>query len=426
MKHTLKKDSETKVSLTITLDSAELSAAKKLALKHLAPQVKVAGFRPGKVPADVAEKNLDPSLLATETAEHAINTALTVVAEEQQLRILDRPQIELTDYKPYDELSFEASFEILPAITLGDYTKLKAKQTTDKVSTDDVDAVIERMRAGFASKEEVNRNANTGDEVVIDFEGRDKDGELVSGASGNDYTLVLGSNTFIPGFEEGVIGHKKDEKFELPLTFPKDYHAPELKGAKVTFTITLKQVKEVKLPEINDEFAVKCGPFKTVAELRADVERELTAQNQRSAEEKYKDDLIGELVEQSDIPVPAVLVDDQVRSLEQDALQNLMYRGMTAEAYMQSQGYESQDQWREKEFRPAAERRVQAGLALSELSKVEKIVVSAEELNQRHAEMLAQYPTMKEQLDTPEARRDLANRVITEKTVDRLVELNTK
>lgn len=425
MKHTLKKLSDTQVSLSITVDKAELELAKKTTLKHLAPQVKVSGFRPGKVPADVAEKNLDPSLLATETAEHAINTALNEAAIKEQLRILDRPQIELKDYKPYESLSFDATIEILPEITLGDYTKLKATREATDVTDADVDTVIERMRGGFGEKREVERAAQDGDEVVIDFEGTDEKGAPIDGASAKDYSLTLGSNTFIPGFEEGLVGHKAGEEFELPLVFPKDYHAESLKGAKVTFKVTLKAVHEVVLPEVTDEFAAKCGPFKTVEELKADVTRELEAQNQRSADEKYKDDLIGALVEVSTIPIPALLVDDQMKSLERDAMQNLMYQGMTVDQYVASRGYKDQDEWREKEFRPAAERRVQAGLALSELSKAENIEVTTEELNARHDELLQQYPTMKDQLDAPEARRDLANRVITEKTVDRLVELNS-
>ena len=161
-----------------------------------------------------------------------------------------------------------------------------------------------------------------------------------------------------------------------------------------------------------------------MAEVRKDIERELTAQKERQAADKLKDDLIGALVEVSKIPVPQLLVDDQARSIEQDAMQNLAYRGMTAQQYMEQQGYKDRDEWVEKEFKEAAVRRVQAGLVLSELSKVEKIDVTKEELDARHNEMLAQYPNMKAELDKPEARRDLANRLITEKTVDRLVELN--
>ena len=425
MKHTLKKLSDTSVQVTVTLDAADLTTAKKAAVAHLAPKVKVAGFRPGKVPADVAEKNIDQASLANETVEHAINIALNDVAVAEDLRVLDQPSIDLKDFKPYDEMTFEATIEILPAITLGDYKKLKVKKDSTDVSEKEIDEVIERMRTQFAEKKDVTRAAKNGDEVTIDFVGK-KDDVAFDGGTATDYVLVLGSNSFIPGFEEAIVGHKIGEKFDIPLIFPKDYHAEHLKGAKVVFEVTVKGIKEVVLPKVDTEFAAKLGPFKSVAEVRKDIVRELTAQKDRTATEKLKDDLIGALVEVSKVPIPQLLVDDQARSIEQDAMQNLMYRGLTPEQYMEQRGYKTHEEWHEKEFKLAAERRVQAGLILSELSKLEKIEVSTEELEARHAQMLSEYPNMKAELDKPEARRDLANRLITEKTVDRLVELNTK
>jgi trigger factor len=427
MKHTLKKISDTKINVSVTLDEAELEKAKQLALKHLAQHAKVPGFRAGKVPAKVAEKNLDPLRVANETTEHAINIALNDVVEAENIRVLDRPQIDVKEFKPYTELQFEAEIEILPAITLGDYKKLKVKKDSTKVTKAEIDGVIEQMQKQFAEKKPVERAAKDGDEAVIDFEGVDEKGKLVEGAKGEGYPLVLGSKTFIPGFEEGIVGHKVGDEFDLKLTFPKDYHAEALKGAKVTFKTKLVKLSEVVLPPADEKLAAKVGPFKTVDEMRADAERELAAQKERVANDKLKDDLVGALVEISKIPVPELLIQDQMQSIERDTMQNLMYRGITPEDYMKSQGYKDHDEWHEKEFRVAAERRVKAGLALAELSKVENVQVLQSELEARHNQMLQDYknsPEIQKQLDTPEARRDLANRVLTEKTVDRLVELN--
>ncbi|HET7630583.1 MAG TPA: trigger factor [Candidatus Saccharimonadales bacterium] len=425
MLHTLKKTNDSHVSLNVELDKADLALAKAQAVKNLAPSVKAAGFRPGKVPADVAEKNLDPNLLNQETAELAINTAINDAAVAEELRILDRPHIDMKEFVPEQSLKFTAEIDVLPDIKLGDYKKLKIKTEKAEVTDKDIDEVIDRMRAGMAEKGKVDRAAKDGDEVTIDFVGK-KDGEAFDGGSAQDYQLALGSNSFIPGFEEAIVGHKAGDKFDIPLTFPKDYHAANLKGAKVVFEINLKAVNEIKLPEVNDAFAEKCGPFKTVDELKADVKRELTSQKERQAEEQLKDSLIGELVKISDIPVPEVLVDDQVKSIEQDARQNLMYRGQALEQYIEAQGFKDEADWREQEVKPGAVRRVQAGLALSELSKLEKVDVTQAELDERLEQMKQQYPNMTDQLDKPEARRDLANRVITEKTLDRLIELNRK
>lgn len=424
MKHTLKKISDTKRQVTVTVSAEDLAEAKALGLKHLSREVKVPGFRKGKVPANVAEKNLDPNVLANEVAEHAINNTLNEVIEVENLRVLDQPAISLKKFVPFTEMEFEAEIEVIPDITLGDYKKLKVKKEVKKVEKADIDEVIDRVKQNLAEKKAVKREAKDGDEVTIDFVGK-KDGEAFDGGTSEGYELVLGSKTFIPGFEEAIIGHKTGDKFEVSLSFPKDYHAEHLKGQAVVFDVTLQKITEVTLPELDDKLAAKVGPFKTVKELNDDIERELREQNERQADEAYKDELIGALVKASKVPVPEVLVDDQLKSIEQDAKQNLMYRGMTPEQYMDQMGYKDEDEWREKEFKPAAIRRVQSGLVLSELSKIERIEVTKEELDARHAEMMTQYPNMQQQLDTPEARRDLANRVITEKTLARLVELNS-
>ena len=428
MKYTAKKLSDTRTKIAVTLEESEIKLAKSLALKHLAPQVKVAGFRKGKVPANLVEKNVDPTALANEVVEHAINTAINDIAASEDYRILDRPNVDLKDFKPYESLEFEAEMELLPEVTLGDYKKLKVKREAVTIDAKEIDEVMQRVQQQFAEKKEVKRAAKDSDEVVIDFVGK-KDGDAFDGGTSSDYALTLGSGTFIPGFEEAIVGHKAGEKFDVPLTFPKDYHAKHLKGAKVVFEVRLTKITEVVLPEVNDELAQKAGGFKTAQELTDDIKREVAAQKEKTADDNYKDALVEALVSVSKVPVPQLLVDDQVKSIERDALQNLMYRGMTAEQYIASQGYKDHDEWREKEFTVAAKRRVQAGLALAELSKAEDIQVGQDELNARHAAMLEQYknnPDVVKQLDTPESRRDLANRLLTEKTVDRLIELNEK
>lgn len=428
MKHTLKKLSPTSVNISVTLDAAELKHAKQLALKQLAPKVKVAGFRPGKVPAHVAEKNIDPSALASEMVEAAINISLNDIITQEELRVLDRPQIELGEFKPEASLIYTAVIEVLPSITLGDHKKLKSKREAIKVAQADIDQVVDRMLVGMAKKKEVERAAKDGDEAWIDFDGRDEKDQPVAGAKGEDYPLALGSDTFIPGFEKGIVGKKAGDEFELPLIFPKDYHSPQLAGAKVNFKVRVKKVTEVVKPELNDAFAKQAGPFENKQQLLDDIKAELTVQKEQQANDKLKDDLLGELVAASDVPVPELLINDQMNSIEQDTMQNLMYRGMTPDQYMASQGYKDRDEWREKEFKEAAVRRVQSGLVLAELSKVEKIEVTQPELDQKLAALLEQHkdPQMQKQFDTPDARRDIANRVLTEKTIDRLIELNSK
>ncbi len=426
MKHTLKKLSDTSVLATVELSTDDLATSKRLTVRRLLPKVKVPGFRQGKVPADVAEKHIDPVQLANDTAEQAINIAINDVAVAENLRILDQPNVDLKEFKPYESMVFEATVEILPEISLGDYKKLKVKPEKVTVTEADIDEVVERMRGQLANKTKVNREVSSGDEVKIDFVGKHKNGEPFDGGSATGYDLKIGSNSFIPGFEEAIVGHKSGDTFDVPLSFPKDYHADALKGKPVVFSVAIHEIKEITLPKVNKEFASKVGPFKTVEAMREDIRSQLQAQRQKEVDDRLKDELVGQLVEKSKVPVPKLLVDDQMRQIEQDAMQNLMYRGMSVEQYLEQQGYKDHDEWRQKEFNDAATRRVQAGLVLAELSKVEKIEVSTDELNARLSQMLEQYGHMKEQLDTPEARRDIANRLLTEKTVERLLELNVR
>jgi trigger factor len=428
MKTTVNHLSDTKVELTITLGKDELDAAEKVALSKLAKSVKVPGFRKGKVPVSVAQKNVDPAALNEQTLEDALSKAVAEAYTTEKIQALDRPAVEIKKYVPGQELEFTAEAEILPKITLGDYKKLKAEAPKVTVAAKDVDEIIERMRTGMAEKKLVERAAKNGDETKIDFVGK-KDGIAFDGGTGTDYDLTLGSNSFIPGFEEGIIGKKPGETFDLALTFPDTYHVADLKGADVVFTTTLKEIKEVVLPEVTDEFAATAGPFKTVAELKDDIKRELSAQKEREAGEKLKDELVKQLIAVSTVPVPAILLSDQAESIERDMTQNLMYQGLTLDQYLDNKGFESKEKWLETEVREAAENRVKAGLVLAELSKEEKIEATSQELDEHVAQYKAQYannPQMVAQLDQPEARRDIANRLLTEKTVDRLVELNTK
>ncbi|MEI7689760.1 MAG: trigger factor [Candidatus Saccharibacteria bacterium] len=426
MKISVKNISDTRVELTIVLDAEELAIAQQVAVNKLSRDVKVPGFRKGKTPVAVAAKNIDPIALQEESINNAISKAVAEAFMEKELQALDRPAVEVKKLVPGEMLEFTAEVDILPHVKLGNYKKLKSK--TEKISVTDaeIDEIVERMRKGFAQKQDVKRAAVMGDETVINFVGK-RDGVAFDGGTGNDYPLTLGSGQFIPGFEEGIVGHKAGETFDLELTFPADYGSADLKGATVTFTTTIVAIKEVKLPELDDKLAAKAGPFKTVAELRDDIKRELNAQKEREMTDKLKDDLVGQLIAASHVPVPDILVADQSKSIEQDFVSSLMYQGLSLDQYLENKGFESKEKWLETEVAAVAKKRVQAGLVLAELSKAEKIEATTDELD-AHVDMYRQQygknPEALKQFEQPEVRQDIANRLLTEKTVERLVELN--
>lgn len=425
---TRKNLSDTKVLLTIKLGSTELADAEQVALAKLSKDLKVPGFRAGKVPVSVAAKHVDPSTLGEQTLDNAISKAVAKAFMDEKLQALDRPAVEIKKYVPGDMAEFTAEVEVIPEVTLGDYKKLSARGEKVTVNKADIDDVIERMRRGMATKNEVDRKAKLDDDVIIDFVGK-KDDVAFDGGTATDYRLTLGSGQFIPGFEDGIVGHGIGESFDIDLVFPKDYQVADLAGQNVVFSVTIKKVEEPTLPELDAEFAKKAGPFQTMDELRADIKRELSEQKSRDANEKLKDTLVGELVEKSKVPVPEILVEDQKKAIEREFEQNLAYRGLNLDQYIETQKFKDIEDWRKNEVEPVALKRVKSGLVLAELSKVLKITSTTEEL-EAHVNLYKQQygsnPEMLKQFEQPEVRQDIANRLLTEKTVNELVSLNSK
>jgi len=427
MKTTVTHESDTRVKVVVAADHAELAAAEQAALKRLAKTVKVNGFRTGHVPLEIVKKHADSNALAQETLDAALNRAVAEAFLNNDLQVLARPEVEIKKYVPGELLEFTAKADVLPEVKLGDYKKLKAKKAAVNVDKKEIDEVIERIQKGLSEKKEVKRAAKIGDETVIDFVGK-KDGEAFQGGTGKDYPLVLGSNSFIPGFEDALVGLKAGDTKDVKLAFPKDYHVKDLAGQDVVFEVTVKKVNSVKLPALDDKFAAKAGPFTSMDDLRKDIKAEITAQAERKATDDLKDELVKQLVAKSTVSVPSVLRDDQIRSLEQDLRQNLMYRGRTLEQYFEEKGYADRDAWVKAEASDAADARIKAGLVLAQLSKELKIEATADELAAHinaYKQQYANNSKMAKHFDKPEAQREVANRLITEKTIDKLVELNS-
>ena len=426
MKTKLKNISDVKVELTISLGAEELKAAEQVAITKLAKEVKIEGFRKGKAPLEMVASQVDPNLLNQETLENALSKSVAEAFLKEKVQAINRPEVDVKKFIPGTEIEFTATTEIMPKVELGDYKKLGVKKEAVKVSKKEVKETIDRILKNFAEKKKVEREAKNGDEVIIDFLGK-KDGVAFDGGKAEKFPLELGSKSFIPGFEEGLIGKKAGDELSLDLEFPKDYHAKDLAGAKVVFEVKIHEVRENVEPEINEEFLSKLGDFKTKEEFEKQIEEDLKTQKQAEADEKFKDEIVKKLAEVSKVPVPEILLEDQKRSIEMDMQQNLMYSGLSLEDYLDRMG-KTREEWLEKDVKEAAEMRVKSGLALAELSKVEKVKSDTKELDARIAQLKEQYGNSKEvqkQLSSDDVRRNLANQILTEKTIDLLVKFNS-
>ena len=428
MKYTKKDLSESKIEYHVEIAKEEVKKHHNAAVKKLSRDVKVAGFRKGHVPPEVAEKNIDPTKLADESINNAINSALVEVVDAEKLRLLDRPDTSVTKFVPAQVLEFKAIIEIVPPVKLADPAKLKAKKEPIKVGEKEVSEVLEQLRKTSKEKKEVKRAAKMGDEVIIDFIGM-KDGEEFDGGKATDYALELGSNSFIPGFEEAIVGHKAGDKFDIPLTFPKDYGKEDLAGADVVFKIVLKKVNEIKLPKLDDKFASQISPeFKQIDDLKSDIERELVARAEQDSQKKFEDELLNELAEKSKVVVPEILVEDQIVFAERNFTQNLMYQGMSLDQYIEMNKFENRDNWIKKELRPESEKIVRRSLVLAQLVEDWDIVATDKEIDEKQAQILAQYtdPKIIEKFQGDEAKQQIARQIMSEKTLAKLAKLNMK
>lgn len=413
--------SETKIQLNIAADENMLQEVKAVALRRLARQVKTPGFRQGKAPISLIEKQIDQALLQSEFLDDAVNQMYVDALQSERIRPVDRPDVIIKKFVPFTTLEVEVTVEAVGEIKLPDYKKIKVAKKPVKITDKDVTEVIEALRERAAERKEVKREAKIGDEVVIDFSGADaKTKEPINGADGKGYPLVLGSNTFIPGFEDNLAGMKAGEEKSFTITFPVDYGVKTLQNRKVTFTVTATKVQEVVKPKVDDAFAEKVGPVKTVAELKTDIKKQLEAEQQTQAERDFESEILEKITDKAEVAIPKVLIDEEISRVEIDEKQNLMYRGQTWEEHLKEEGVTEDEHFEQK--RPGAEKNVKAGLVLTEIANKEGITVTPEELEVRMQLLKGQYQDkqMQAELNKPENRREITNRMMTEKTLERL------
>jgi len=411
--------SATKTKLTISPNQSEINAIKDRVLVHLSDSVKVPGFREGKAPAALVEKQIDPNRLQSEFMEHSVNDIYVAAVEEQRLRPVAQPEISIVKFVPYTDLEFTAEVEVVGDIELADYKKIRLDLKKVEITAKDVNEVLENLLVRAAEKVPVERAAKKGDELVIDFSGSDAESkEPIAGGDGKDYPLVLGSNTFIPGFEDELIGAKTTKPVSFDITFPANYSVKDLQNRKVTFDVIVKTVNELQKPKLDDVFAATVGPFKTLAELKADIKKQLKAEKELEARTEFDNKLVQQIAEESVVPVPEALVNEEIDRMEEEEKRNITYRGQTWQEHLDAEGV-SADEHRERQ-RPNAELRVKSGLVLGEIAAAEKIQVTPEELEIRLMLLRNQYtdPAMQAELDKPENRNDINSRLMTEKTLD--------
>ena len=420
-----KNDNNLNILVTAPVDLLERTH--KHVLQDMQNTMKLAGFRAGKAPLNIVEKNADQGRLQADFVDHAINELYRQIVIKENLRPVAQPKISVKKFVPFTLLEVEIEVEVIGKMEIADYKKIRVAKKPIKVTDKDVEEVIASLQDRAAEAVEVKRASKDGDQVVIDFKGIDKETkESISGADGTSYPLVIGSNSFIPGFEPELIGLKAGEDKTFDIKFPKDYGAKHLQNKVVTFEVKVQMVNELKKSEINDDLASKVGPFKTVAELKEDIKKQLENEKQQQEDRLYESEVISMITNESKVTIPESIIEEQIQRSELEEKQSILYRGQTWEEHLKEEGV-TEAEHRERNRAPA-ENIVKSSLILSEIAEKEGITVTPEELEVRLQLMRGQYqdPQMQAELAKPENISGIRNQMLTEKTFKFLTEIASK
>lgn len=374
------------IEFKVTFEQEDFEPARLRALERLARRVKIPGFRKGRAPANVVEQYVDPNELADTMLDTMIRTNIPKLIADADIDPISIPHVDVMKHVPGDTAEIVIKIDIMPEVKLPDYRNMKVPFPEQKYAASDVDDVLNRIADSMSKTKVVKRAAKAGDQVIIDFKGL-KDGKAFEGGSAKDYTLALGSNMFIPGFEEGIIGHATGDKFDLKLTFPKDYGAKHLAGQKVTFEVLVKQVNEVKVPPIDDELAKKAGQ-KNLAALRKEIEQSISEQQAEANRRQYADALLNEIISKSKTTLPENLVNDQTLRLREEMEMQVQQNGVSLDDYLAERKLTPEKY--AAQLREMAERRVKGEIVLRKIADELAVKVTEAEVEQRLKQFLKQ------------------------------------
>lgn len=417
MKRVVKKLENSKVEVTCDVEQKVWKEAQEKAFAKLAKDLEIKGFRKGKVPTDIARKHIEQGRIFNEAINLLIQPSFEEVLKEEKLVPFARPSVDVTKISDTD-LQLKFIIILAPEVKLGEYKNLEVKKVAVKVEAKEVDAEIEKLVAQNASLVVTEKAAKKGDTVVIDFVGS-VDGKEFEGGKAENYSLELGSNQFVPGFEDQLVGHKAGEAVDVNVTFPEQY-VPELAGKKALFKCTVHEVKEKVLPELNEELIKELNipEVKTVEELKAYEKKVLTNQKENKATSEALDAVINKVAEGAKIELADEIVNEEVESMKKNMEQQISQRGLTLEQYYSITGEKPEDV--EKKMRVDAVKNLRAILCLEEIAKQEKIEVSEADVDAEMNKIAEQYKMDVKQVkeilgkDLPRFKSELKQRRIQE------------
>ena len=375
--------------LTIEVAAEEVEKALQAAYLKQRGKINIPGFRKGKVPRQMIEKMYGAEIFYDEAANKMISEAYGKAYDECELDIVSQPSIDIVQLEKGKDFIFTAEVATKPEVKLGEYKGLKVDKYSTRVTQKEVDEEVEKERERNARTVEVtDRAVEDKDIVTLDFEGF-VDGVAFEGGKGTDYPLTIGSGSFIPGFEEQLIGAEIDKEVEVKVTFPEEYQAAELAGKDAVFKCTVHAIKAKELPEADDEFASEVSECETMEAYRAEVKQKIKDRKESEGKAKKEDQAVEQAIENAEMDIPQPMIDLQVRQMADDFARRIQQQGLTVEQYFQFTGL-TQEKMME-EFEPQAVKRIKTRLVLEAIVKAENIEVSDERLDEEIQKMADAY-----------------------------------
>ena len=425
MKVTLEKEKENIVKLDITIPAKDAADAYNKAVHKISQYVNIDGFRKGKAPRAVVERHVGTERIKQEAIENLMPNAINQAVIDNNLDIIAQPYITNYNFNIGEDLTVTAKAELRPEVTLGQYKGLNLDVSDAKIEEDAMQKSIDNLLIQHSEQITViDRPAKDTDIAVIDFEGM-TNGEKIQGGEAKNYPLDLAHSNFIPGFAEQIVGKSLNEEFDIKVTFPEDYHDQKLKGQPATFKIKINEIKERKLPELNDEFAQKVGPFKTVEELKADIQKYLESQRERTNKQNAENIVFKTVIDSSKVDIPQSMIDRESASLKEEYKQRLVAQGINWDAIVKSQGEEQLL----KNLNEDALIRIKNSLVIDKIAKEENIKLDQKDLERKFAQLGAAYglkpqELMKQVGQNPQIISSVSQQAMNDKVMSFLMENN--
>ncbi len=428
MKAEIKKLPKSQVELTITVPYADYAKAEKQAIEQISKEMKVDGFRSGNIPEDVVREKAGPETIQSFTLENIIPISYSAAVKENDVMVIAQPQVDIKSHvaKEGDDFVYTAVVSVMPEVKLGNYKKIKVKKEEVKVTDKELNETLEMITSRFAEWKNVERAAKMGDRVDVDFEGFDKDGKTLPNTASKNHPVILGSKAMIPGFEEAIVGMKADEEKEFDIDFPKEYHAKDMQGKKVSFKAKVNRVEEKLDQELNEAMVEKAtGQKQSVDDFKKRVKEDLTREMEQRAQTEVDNKVVQEIIKITTVELPQSLIEDEINLLKEERKQAVTKQGLTWEQYLQH--IKKSDEDFAKDHQKPAEERLIARLGVNQIIKEEKVEADVADVDKRVQEIAANYPAeQKEKVleyykKDSEAYRALKNNMSADKLINMFV-----